>query len=83
MGGGDESGDHDDNAEGASDTGEHGDEGVEELDQDALNEALRQAEEDRLKDPALAEDAQAFQDSKDDACSALDPYMGQPSTDPR
>ena len=46
------------------------------LTQEDLDEALAEAEEERLNDPTLDQDAQAFHDAKNDTATSLKPYVG-------
>ena len=50
------------------------------LTEDDLQEALSEAEAERMKDTALDQDVQSFHNSKDDASSKLDIYVGGQSS---
>lgn len=52
------------------------------LTQEELDEALAEAEEERMKDAALDGDVRAFQDAKDNLASNLPVYTGGVDTDP-
>ena len=52
------------------------------LSQGDLDEALAEAEDERMKDSTLDQDVQAFHEAKDGATSGLAPYVGGINTDP-
>ena len=62
--------------------GDEAEDDDEELTQEDLNEALAEAEDERLKDSALDQDVQSFHNAKADTASGLEPYVGGIQTDP-
>ena len=83
----DDDDDDDTDIDGGDSAGEHGETEVdhtpeEELTQEDLDEALADAEEERLEDSTIRGDVEAYHDALDTGTSALAPYFGGRETDP-
>jgi hypothetical protein len=79
--------DHDDEGSGDDESGEGAGDGTEAdhsdpLSQEELDEAMAEAEEERMSDPALDQDVRSFQDAKDTMSSNLPVYTGGVDDDP-
>ena len=72
----DEGDESDDDGDSEGDEDEDDEDDDDGLTQEDLEEALAEAEEERLNDPTLDQDVQAFQDAKNDTATALKPYVG-------